>query len=93
MTQTPTGEDSAQRIVMTDTPNQTAANWQLIDTIPNDDGWVGRHLFAIKQPWGWEMWVGQRDAGYLWLVRGGDGSCAETQPPTHWRPLPDPPAS
>lgn len=68
------------------------SGWQPIETAPRDEGWIAPQLFAVKQTWGWEQWVGQCDAGDIWLGRTDDGSCFDTDPPTHWRPLPNPPS-
>ncbi len=62
--------------------------WQPIETVPMDDGWTGRRLFAIKRAHGWEMWVGQCDAYTIWLGRDDNGACWECDKPTHWAPLP-----
>lgn len=65
--------------------------WQPIATVPHDDGWISRKLFARRLPWGWEIWVGQRDNVDLWLGRTDKSACFDTKPPTHWMPLPEPP--
>lgn len=66
-------------------------NWEPIETAPNNDGWISRCLFAKRQPWGWATWVGQCDAGDIWLGRKENGSCWECERPTHWMPLPKDP--
>jgi hypothetical protein len=73
-----------------------AGGWRRIETAikdaqANNDGWIPASLFAIKRDWGWEMWVGQCDAGDIWLGRTDDGACFDTEPPTHWMPRPDEP--
>ena len=67
-------------------------DWKPMETAPWDDGWVGPCLLGKMQSWGWETWVGQCDDHDIWLVRLGNGSCDESEPPTHWMPLPKPPA-
>jgi hypothetical protein len=74
-----------------------AVRWRPIEEAPGKkidefgDKWVHRALFAIKREWGWEILVGQCDAGDLWLGRTDHGSCYDTDKPTHFMPLPSPP--
>jgi hypothetical protein len=67
------------------------SDWQPIETAPSNEGWIGPCLFAKKEQWGWEIWVGQCDDGNIWLARCGEGICADGPVPTHWTPLPNPP--
>jgi hypothetical protein len=69
----------------------TMSGWQPIETAieaaKSNDGWIPRCLFAIRRKWGWEMWLGQCDAGDIWLGRTDHGSCFGCERPTHWMPL------
>jgi hypothetical protein len=84
--------DDAKRDSEEEIASLRTARWQLIDTAieaaERNDGWIPRCLFAIKRVWGWEVWVGQCDAGDIWLGRQGDGSCFDCERPTHWMPIP-----
>jgi len=61
-----------------------------IEIAKSNDGWIPVSLFAIERQWGWEVWVGQCDAGTIWLGRSDDGDCWDCEKPTHWMPLPAP---
>jgi hypothetical protein len=62
-----------------------------IEQYKSNDGWIPRSLFAIKRRYGWEMWVGQCNAGDIWLGVQDDGTCWDCDKPTHWMPLQEPP--
>jgi hypothetical protein len=69
--------------------------WRHLDEAPWDadsdgDKWLGPCLLARKRSYGWEIWIGQCDAG-IWLGRTDDGSCFDTETPERWAPLPNPP--
>ncbi len=72
---------------------EQATGWRPIEAAPrcsccpSTEVWISRALFAIKREWGWEMWVGQCDAGDIWLGRTDKGACFATDTPTHWMPL------
>lgn len=53
--------------------------------------WLDWHLLGRRDDHGWVEWVGGMDADE-WLMRDCDRSCGATDAPTHWRPLPPPPA-
>ena len=73
--------------------------WQPIDTAPwcqcddckENGAWLERVLLGKQRGWGWASWVGQCDAGDIWLGFDGNDSCFETDVPTHWHPLPESP--
>lgn len=65
--------------------------WQPINTAPFEDGWLKSCLLGKWRSWGFESWVGQCDDGDIWLGREGDGTCFDTDEPTHWCPLPNDP--
>ena len=72
------------------------ADWRLIEDVIAEfepaphDGWIPRGLFGKEQPHGWVVWVGQCDAGTIWLGVT-DGSCWDCEKPTHYMELPSPP--
>lgn len=67
-------------------------HWQPIETAPKD----GSHVLAWRSGWDRPAWV-----RWVWNPRVGrefwndadewDAYELESEPPTHWMPLPDPP--
>lgn len=71
--------------------------WQPIETAPWSkpdrfgERWLSRVLLASEGPRGWQYWVGQCDAGDIWLATLPEGGCVEvSSPPAFWAPLPEP---
>lgn len=55
------------------------------------DGWIPRGLFGKEGPHGWLAWVGQCDAGDIWLGVAEDGTCWSCEQPHFYHALPAPP--
>lgn len=74
------------------------SDWQPMETIPKEPiakGWRRGPLVYVKPPWGgwdigcWEISPKGKNGGCVRMF-GDDGSYDEQ--PTHWMPLPSPPA-
>lgn len=71
-----------------------AGEWQPIETAPRDGTWFlgwkeGRDIEDTVDVWQWDASV-ETDTGYGFWVNAADSNLDEH--PTHWRPLPAPPA-
>lgn len=51
----------------------------------NNEGWIPRCLFGLQTDWGWSAWVGQCDAGDIWLGVDDHGGCWECPRPSHFQ--------
>ena len=76
------------------------SEWQPIETVPLEDveyapgctdkwssSWL---LLGRRDEHGWIEWVGSHEAG-MWLERDSRRACGNTDSPTHWAHLPQPP--
>lgn len=72
-------------------------NWQPIESAPFDLDeatgfrWLGNCLLGRHDEYGWVSWVGCMDAD-MWLEHGSDRTRSRCETPSHWMPLPPPPA-
>lgn len=74
--------------------------WMPIETAPFEDieygpgmsaKWLKWSLLGRRDEHGWIEWVGGMDAG-MWLIRDDTRACGDCIEPTHYMPLPPPPA-
>lgn len=61
--------------------------WQLIETAPKDGSWI-----LLWWPyWNFRVLLGRFYRGQ-WEAETAISDAADSEPPTHWMPLPDPPS-